>query len=154
MKIRKATLGDVDQLLQMVREDTRKAAKLYTHGKKRTLTEAEAEYAKLLKKTIRSRSGVVLVAWEEETPAGFAVAHLKKPESILYTRTWGHIKNVYADDQAEQKLLEATYSWMKTKGAENVLVHFNAFNKRTQKVVRQYKKRGFEEYTASMIKKI
>lgn len=163
IKIRKATLDDVDSIVSMWHGLMRHHRELVKRDKIRKpwhvpASDAEAHFRRWVKKWIRSPNGLVLVAEADGDIAGYALNQIKDKGTIPVYRIQKlgymsdlYVKPGYRGKGISSRLKTTVFQWFRKNGVTYVDIGFHVGNTRAQKIYRLW---GFAEYTTTMRRKV
>jgi GNAT superfamily N-acetyltransferase len=144
MQIRKARLADIEQVTRLSL-----AMQRYHLAFDRRFTlanKAREGLARYLKRRVRSRNRLFIVAEENNRIVGYALATLSSRPPIFRWKAFGFIEDVFVSEKyrnlgVAKQMLEATYSWFRKHGVREVVLTVHVKNKLGVVV---WEKEGFE----------
>ena len=144
MQIRKAKLTDIKQVtnLCLAMQEYHVA---FDEGF--TLTKNAREgIAWFLKRCVRSRTKLLIVAEDDGRITGYTLAMLSSRPPIFRRREFGFIEDVFVSEEYRHKgiaklMLEAAYLWFRKRGVSEVVLTVHTKNKLGVTV---WEKEGFE----------
>jgi len=152
MIIRKAKISDYDSITSLYKQ-LHETEKKYDNN---LIDEynIDKEQEKIIKKRIRSRKDIFLVAEIDNKIIGLIYGEI--PDIIFYKEKVSFLKHLCVDKEYRNKsiatkLIQEFSDKSQEKGA--IYIRLNAFEKNTN-AVNLYKKMGFEEYSIYYNKKI
>ena len=152
MIIRKTKISDYDSITSLYKQ-LHEAEKKYDNN---LIDEynIDKEQEKIIKKRIRSRKDIFLVAEIDNKIIGLIYGEI--PDIIFYKEKVSFLKHLCVDKEYRNKsiatkLIQEFSDKSQEKGA--IYIRLNAFEKNTN-AVNLYKKMGFEEYSIYYNKKI
>jgi ribosomal protein S18 acetylase RimI-like enzyme len=119
-------------------------------------TNAKKEYKKFTKKNIKSKKSLLLIAYVNDKPSGYAL-HIIKPISPIYSnKETGYISDLYVKKEFQgkgisSKLKDLGLQWFKKNNIEYVTLQVFSNNNLAEKI---YDKWGFKKLKTELIKKI
>ncbi len=152
MNIRKVNINDYNDIINLYQQ-LFDSEKVFDNNIKKTYKVSEKE-GQMIKKRIRSRKGIFLVAEIDSKIVGLIDGYIM--ENIYYEEKISYLNHLYVDEEYRNndigsKLIEEFSKVSKTKGAKYITL--SAFENNTP-AVSLYKKLGFESYAIYYMKKI
>lgn len=144
MQIRKAKLSDIEQVVKLSLMMQRYHVAFDSNF---ALTKnAAEELAPFLKRWLRSRKKLFLVAEEDKKIVGYTLAMLSMRPPIFKHRKYGFITDVFVSAKYRNRgitkgMLEGTYTWLRKHGVKEAVLTVHAMNKLGITV---WEKEGFE----------
>jgi len=157
MDVRKARLTDVDSIVSMWREFigdfgylVKKNPKLRPYIMKKK--NAHLVFRKYVKKIIRSRNGIIFIAEDGKTPAGYCLCKIEKNIPVFSLEKFGCISDLYVREKYRNIGLSSAFrkeafSWFRKKGMKHASIKTNVGNSRARGI---YRKWGFHEDMVDM----
>lgn len=149
MKIRKATMKDIDQIVELSKElcvDHERYSKYYALRKNKK--EVKRLHKKYFGENIRKRTSIFLVVEDNTKLVGYAMGKIAKDPPIMRIVNHGELAEIYVQSRYRgkrlgSKLIQEILKWFKKRKLKRVVVLVDAKNKIAKKA---YKKLGFQEH--------
>jgi GNAT superfamily N-acetyltransferase len=161
MEIRKATLKDVKQLVVLwkglmnhhIRQCRKGSAEHELHSLSKN---AEGLWKKWLKKNIRSRNSLVLVAEKDGKLIAYSLNFIKENVKVYKVKRFGHMSDLYVEKGYRGKGIgsgfrKQTLAWFRKKGMRFISIASHACNPSSRKI---YHKWGFFDYSFMLHQKL
>ena len=145
IKIRKATLKDVDEIMFLVQD---LLVHQYKHFDKTINTKWAAKNKKEYIDAIKKTNSLVLVAVDNKKIIGYFVGNIKKVPSYRKIKKIAEADNIYISKKYRRKgignkFLKEFFKWEKAKGVKRAQVRISTKN---TKSIDHAKKAGFNDY--------
>lgn len=154
VKIRKAKAGDISAVVELALKLMKSHLKFdsfyYKLGKNAT-----QEYAKYFKRIVRSKNWLLVVAEQDNTLLGYALATIAKRPTIYKLKKMCEFHDLFLEKKfrgkgISKKLFGEVKKFAKTKKIKLIRVRVD---ERNQRAIKAYKKFGFKEHDKNMIQK-
>ena len=155
MKIRKATLKDVSEIVALWKKlmdhhDRFKVCQIFNKRKKN----AGRNFSGFVKKNIRN--GLVLVAEDDGKIIAYSINYIKNNIPIFKIEKIGYISDLFVDERCRGKGISSEFrkrviAWFKSKKINNIEIAAYPMNKRALLI---YKNWGFDDYRLILRKKL
>ena len=159
IKIRKAKLKDVSEIVEMWLEFTEEHKKTTVkNGADEKYQEkkhnAKNIWKKWVMKSIRSRNSIVMVAESEKKLLGYVLSNIKKTPPVYKIDTYGYINDLFVKKEhrgkgISSKFKDESLNWFKKKGLKYSLIGVYSDNHGAHSI---YKNWGFKDTEISMKK--
>lgn len=158
MKIRKAGLKDVSEIVKLgeklwsYHDKKFKEAKMFNKRKK----SAGKVFSGFVKKYIKGRNGLVLVAEDNGKIIAYNLNYIKNNIPIFLIEKIGYISGLYVDEKYRGKSISSEFSkkafiWFKSKKIKDIEIAAYPQNKRAVSI---YRKWGFKDYHLVLRRKL
>ncbi len=154
MKIitRKAKLSDVPVINMLGNSLVDYHVKIYTKDDayyNRKKKNADTVWKKFVTQQIKSKKGLVLIAYHQEKPVGYCLSLIKKNIPIFEIKEYGYIsdlyvKNAYRRKGIGKKLIDESKKFFKKQKIKYLELTTNHNNYES---IKFYQKYGFKEYS-------
>jgi ribosomal protein S18 acetylase RimI-like enzyme len=153
--IRKAKLSDVPAIDRLGNGLVDYHVKIYTkddaYYNKRN-KKADSNWRKWVRKNIKSKNGLVLIAYHKEKPVGYCLSFIKNNIPLFKINKYGYVSDLYVEKSCRgkgigKKLLNESKKFFKNKKIRYMELVTNHNN---YKSIKFYQKYGFKEYSKTM----
>jgi len=154
MEIRKATIGDLEQL-----KEIKLKAKAYERKYSKSLKpmwQCRETYLSYLRSDLTNQDRAVFVATERDEPVGIITGRIHTTLPIRVLRRQGHISNMFVVPELRKrgvatKLIRRLLNWFRERGIGDVRLATHFGNAAALKL---FGKLGFQEYAIEMTKSL
>ena len=152
MKIRKARISDLGELIELEEKITAMHGQLdsfYEEAKN-----SEKETKKFLKEQIKSKDSCIFVAEDESRIIGYIIPNIARMSKIFKVKEFGRIFSIFVLEKYRNKriakaLFEESYKWFKTRKIKWVELSVHIKNKGG---IKFWEKSGFKTTNFKMRK--
>jgi GNAT superfamily N-acetyltransferase len=151
VRIRKARLNDLDQLIELWKKFMAEHRKMGEKWEEDRIPPMKEEAPELVRKyytgSIRSRNGYLLVLEDNGHVKGYMHSRLQKNIPVFKGDLVGYVAGIYLKDDYRgkgysSKMFEDTMEWFKGKGVHEITIQVMGCNPHAHKV---YQKWGFKD---------
>ena len=162
VKVRKARLSDVDEIVQLWKEFFDEHDNMVISGNTQLApymekkSDADQKFRNFAKKTIRSRNGLILVADDDGKLVGYALSLIKKNIVVFELERYGYISDLFVKKEYRGREISSMFKdesmkWFKQKGLKHASIMVQFQNRRAHEI---YRKWGFHDLHIELRRKI